>query len=98
MSIADHFDHTPDASFVRTFDAGAARRQFQISLVLVVVLASAAFVLGMMIRFDDGPSSTPVVQQPTMQQPVVAPASMKTTPKARSVDTDFAGSLSRFQG
>ena len=42
MSIADHFDHRSDAGFVRAYDAQAARRQFQISIMLVAVLAIAA--------------------------------------------------------
>jgi len=55
MSVADHFDHIPDAGFIRTYDAQMARRQFQVSVVLIVVLALAAFALGLLVRFD-GPS------------------------------------------
>ncbi len=58
MSVADHFDHTPDAGFIRTYDAQTARRQFQVSLVLIIVLALAAFALGLLVRFDE--PSTPV--------------------------------------
>ncbi len=53
MSIADHFDHAPDAGFVRSYDSHAARRQFQISLVLILILALAAFALGLLVRFDE---------------------------------------------
>ena len=53
MSIADHFYHTPDASFVRSYDSHAARRQFQVSVALILILALAAFALGMLVRFDD---------------------------------------------
>jgi hypothetical protein len=53
MSIADHFDHAPDAGFVRSYDSLAARRQFQISLVLILVLSAAAFALGLLVRFDE---------------------------------------------
>ncbi|MGH6817192.1 MAG: hypothetical protein ACREC1_00285 [Methylovirgula sp.] len=53
MSIADHFDHAPDAGFVRSYDSQAARRQFQISLVLILILAAAAFALGLLVRFDE---------------------------------------------
>jgi hypothetical protein len=53
MSIADHFDHVPDAGFVRSYDSQAARRQFQISLVLIVILTAAAFALGLLVHFDD---------------------------------------------
>jgi hypothetical protein len=52
MSIADHFDCAPDAGFVRYYDSRAARRQFQISVALVVVLSLAAFTLGFALRFD----------------------------------------------
>lgn len=53
MSIADHFYHTPDAGFVRSYDSHAARRQFQVSLALIMILALAAFALGMLVRFDE---------------------------------------------
>jgi hypothetical protein len=53
MSIADHFDHAPDAGFVRSYDSQAARRQFQISLVLILILSAAAFALGLLVRFDE---------------------------------------------
>jgi hypothetical protein len=52
MSIADHFDHAPDAGFVRSYNSRAARRQFQVSLVLIVVLTVSAFALGFLVRFD----------------------------------------------
>ena len=52
MSIADHFERAPDASFVRDYDASTARRQFNLSLVLIAVIALAAAALGVVIRFD----------------------------------------------
>lgn len=52
MSIADHFDHAPDAGFVRDYDKESARRQFKVSLVLMVVISLAASALGLLIRFD----------------------------------------------
>jgi hypothetical protein len=52
MSIAEHFDHAPDAGFVRSYDPQAARRQFQISLVLILILTLTAFTLGLLVRFD----------------------------------------------
>jgi hypothetical protein len=55
MSIADHFDHAPDAGFVRYYGARAARRQFQISVALIVILSLAAFTLGFVLRLD-GPA------------------------------------------
>ena len=50
MSIADNFDHKSDAGFVRAYDARAARRQFQVSSMLVLVLALAAIALGMLTQ------------------------------------------------
>lgn len=58
MSIADHFAQRSDAGFVRTYDARAARRQFQVSVALVVVLALAALALGLLTRSE--PSAHPV--------------------------------------
>lgn len=52
MSIADHFDHAPDAGLIRNYDSGAARRQFNLSLILIVVIAAAATALGILVRFD----------------------------------------------
>lgn len=63
MSIADHFYHAPDAGFVRSYDSQAARRQFQVSIALILILALAAFALGMLVRFDepaDASHPTPV--------------------------------------
>ena len=53
MSIADHFYHAPDAGFVRSYNSYVARRQFQVSVALILILALAAFALGMLVRFDD---------------------------------------------
>lgn len=53
MSIADHFYRAPDAGFVRTYDERAARRQFEVSVVLILVLALTAFALGLLVRFDE---------------------------------------------
>jgi hypothetical protein len=52
MSIADKFDRTSEAGFVRAFDTRAARRQFQVSLALVLVLGLAAIVLGLLFQLD----------------------------------------------
>ncbi|PNE12871.1 MAG: hypothetical protein CR217_01255 [Beijerinckiaceae bacterium] len=51
MSIADNFDLKSDAGFVRAYDARAARRQFQFSGMLVLVLALAAIALGILTQF-----------------------------------------------
>jgi hypothetical protein len=69
MSVADHFDHTPDAGFVRSYDTHAARRQFQVSLVLILVLVFAAFALGLLVRFDAG-SSEPAKPSPARSHQV----------------------------
>lgn len=55
MSIADHFEHAPDAGLIRNYDSGAARRQFNVSLTLIVVITIAAAALGYLVRFD-GPA------------------------------------------
>ena len=52
MSIANHFDHRRDAGLVRSYDLRAARRQFQVSLILILVMAGAAIALGLMTRLD----------------------------------------------
>ncbi|HYP58532.1 MAG TPA: hypothetical protein VEQ35_09650 [Beijerinckia sp.] len=61
MSIADHFDHSPDAGFIRYYNAQAARRQFQVSVILVFVLAMAAFALGLLVRFDAPVTAPPSI-------------------------------------
>jgi hypothetical protein len=66
MSIADHFDHAPDAGFVRHYDSRSARRQFQISVALIVILAFAAFTLGFVLRFNGPADDTRPV--PSMHQ------------------------------
>lgn len=60
MSIADHFERAPDAGFIRIYDSNAARRQFQVSLMLIVVVALAATALGFLVRFD-APTASPTV-------------------------------------
>ena len=62
MSIADHFDHAPDAGFVRSYDSRAARRQFQVSVALILILALAAFSLGLLVRFE--PPAGPIGPAP----------------------------------
>jgi hypothetical protein len=58
MSIANNFDGSPDAGFTRSFDAESARRQLQLSFVLVLILAVATLMLGVMIRFDTPTSAS----------------------------------------
>jgi hypothetical protein len=57
MSIADHFEQIPDASFIRGYDASTARRQFNLSLVLIAAIAMAAAALGSIVRFDSPAAS-----------------------------------------
>ena len=52
MPITHRFGPKPGAGFVRAYSAGAARRQLQISLALVLVLGSAAVALGLLTQID----------------------------------------------
>jgi hypothetical protein len=52
MTIADNFGPKSDAGFVRAYDARAARRQFQVSLALVLVLGLAAIALATVPQLD----------------------------------------------
>ncbi len=52
MSIANNFDPRPDAGFVRSYELQAARRQFKVSLLLILIMAGAAILLGLMTRLD----------------------------------------------
>lgn len=52
MPIAGHFHRKPDDGFVRGFDAQSAKRQFQVSVILIFILALAALALGALARFD----------------------------------------------
>lgn len=72
MSIADHFEHVPDASFVRDYDSGTARRQFKVSLMLVVVIALAASALGFLVRFDGPSADSSDVAAPSATPPAYA--------------------------
>lgn len=61
MSLVDKFEHQPEAAFVRGFDRESARRQFRVSLFLVVAMASAAFFLGFALPISSpGQIGTPV--------------------------------------
>ncbi len=52
MFSAYRIDQTPDAGFFRGVKPQSARRQFQVSLALILVLAFAAVALGALARFD----------------------------------------------
>ena len=57
MSMTDHFEKNQDAGFVRSFDPSAARRQFRVSVFLIIILALAAFVAGLTTHLA-GPHKT----------------------------------------
>lgn len=59
MYIADRFDDARDLAFVRSYDSRTARRQFQVSVALIVVLFAAAFSLGVMLDLGQWSSNTP---------------------------------------
>lgn len=52
MAIVDHFAYVEEPGFTRTIDPEAARRQFNMSLGLVVVLAVAAAAIALSFRFE----------------------------------------------
>ena len=52
MSIADHFEQARDTHFVRDVDSSSARRQFNLSMLLIVIVAVAAASLSAVVRFD----------------------------------------------
>jgi hypothetical protein len=58
MSIADRFEHEPEAGFVGGYDGQSARWQFQVSIALILVLGLAAFALGFLAGLDR-PTPTP---------------------------------------
>ena len=63
MPIADQFDPRSDAGFVRSYDLRSARRQFQVSLLLIVVMAGAALALGLVTRFELSLNAQPAALQ-----------------------------------
>ena len=46
MSLADKFENQIEPAFTRSFDPESARRQLRMSIMLVVAMGFAAFVLG----------------------------------------------------
>lgn len=58
MSIADQFNPSSDAGFVRASYASQARRQFQVSLALVCILAVAAAAVALSMWFEAGAAAT----------------------------------------
>ena len=74
MSIADHFEMVPDGRGPRAYDTRMARRQFQSSLVLIVILAAAAFALGLLVHRDRPAQEAPAaLERPSMDLSHAAP-------------------------
>jgi hypothetical protein len=46
MSLADKFENHMEPAFTRSFDRESARRQLHLSIILVLAMALAAFILG----------------------------------------------------
>lgn len=80
MSIADHFDPAPDAAFIRKYDSKTARRQFNMSIVLVGVISMAAAALAFVVRFDT-PADNTVFEGRSVAVSPVTPT-MPATPPA----------------
>jgi hypothetical protein len=64
MFTANDLDKNPDAGFLRAFDAQSARRQFQVSVALILVVDLAAFAVGALARLDQSiaPASPPLAK------------------------------------
>lgn len=60
MSLVDKFDDQMEPAFSRSFDRDSARRQFRVSLFLVIAMASAAFVLGFALPMEGAGKGQPV--------------------------------------
>lgn len=60
MSLVDKFDDQIEPGFTRNFDRESARRQFRVSILLVVAMATAAFVLGYALPINPAQNATPV--------------------------------------
>lgn len=81
MAMSDQFDEGYDAGFTRSWDPASARRQFQMSLILVGALACSAIVLASTLRFD-----------PPMQEGR-SMAISRNLDKAANISAPFAGAL-----
>ena len=46
MSLVDKFDNKTEPGYSRPFDRESARRQFRVSVLLIIAMALSAFVLG----------------------------------------------------
>ena len=50
MSVVDHFHKASEAGFSRQWDTNSARRQFNVSLILIAALAFAVGLLAFSLR------------------------------------------------
>ena len=78
------FDSVADAGFYQTIEPGAARRQFNMSLGLVAILAAVALLVGLSAGFGPLPQTAPasmqarlIVQQPQRVRVMQAQASVR---------------------
>jgi hypothetical protein len=53
MSAILKYHVSSNDEFVRSYDVQTARRQFQVSVILIIVLAAIAFLLGHLTRFEE---------------------------------------------
>lgn len=81
MAFTNDFDRGFDAGFTRSWDPASARRQFQMSLILVGALVCSAVVLASTLRFD-----------PPMQEGRSATIS-RGMDRSGSITAPFAGAL-----
>lgn len=81
MAMSEQLDEGYDAGFTRSWDPASARRQFQMSLILVGALACSAIVLASTLRFD-----------PPMQEGR-SMAIARNIDKAGNISAPFAGAL-----
>jgi hypothetical protein len=73
--------HGSNDEFVRSYDVQTARRQFQVSVFLIVVLAVVAFILGHLTQFEE----------PASQKKTIAPVSHSTQVTAAKGGADDTG-------
>ncbi|HET6377226.1 MAG TPA: hypothetical protein VFG05_02800 [Methylocella sp.] len=78
MAAQAPFDRNPDAGFIRAYDARAARRQFQISVTLVLLLAVAAGALGCLMQLGSQALSARSAPWKAPAAPLAGPSSLGT--------------------
>ena len=70
MSVVDHFDKAPEAGFTRGWDAEAARRQFNVSLVLIAALAFGIGAIAFSMRSDPKRPVTAAIEHVEPNSPI----------------------------